>query len=207
MGVKVTYMGKKLLIATRNIGKVREFERMLMDLSFEIVGLDDLGIDLEVEETGSTFEENAVLKAKAYGEAAGVLTLADDSGLVVDALGGEPGVLSARYGGEGLTDEDRVQLVLKKLNRTSGWDRQARFIAVLALVGDEVPNGLVTSKGVVEGAIAHEPIGKNGFGYDPIFWMTSHTKTTAQMSAEEKDSLSHRGIAMQALMGSLTSLY
>jgi len=207
VGVKVTYMAKTLLIATRNIGKVREFERMLLGLSFEIVGLDDLGIDLEVEETGSTFEENAVLKAKAYGEAAGVLTLADDSGLVIDALGGEPGVLSARYGGEGLTDEDRVQLVLKKLNRTSGWNRQARFIAVLALVGDEVPNGLVTSQGVVEGAIAHEPIGKNGFGYDPIFWMASHTKTTAQMSGEEKDSVSHRGLAMKTLMESLASIY
>ena len=111
-------MAKTLLIATRNIGKVREFERMLADLSFEIVGLDDLGIDLEVEETGSTFEETAVLKAKSYGEAAGVLTLADDSGLVVDALGGEPGVLSARYGGEGLTDEDRVQLILRELRFT-----------------------------------------------------------------------------------------
>ena len=207
MGVKVIYMAKTLLIATRNKGKVREFERILIGVSFEVVGLDDLGIDIEVEETGSTFEENAVLKAKAYGEAAGVLTLADDSGLVVDALGGEPGVLSARYGGEGLTDDDRVQLVLQKLNRTSGWNRQARFIAVLALVGNEVPNGLVISRGVVEGAIAHEPIGNNGFGYDPIFWITSHTKTTAQMSAEEKDSVSHRGIAMQSLMGSLTSIY
>lgn len=199
-------MAKKLLIATRNYGKIRELARMLDNLPFNVVSLDDLEIDFEVEETGSTFEENAVLKARAYGEASGELTLADDSGLVVDALNGEPGVLSARYGGEGLSDEDRVQLVLKNMEGTSGWKRKARFVAVLALVGNDVPNGLVTTEGVVEGAIMHEPIGKNGFGYDPIFWMVEHAKTTAQMTAQEKDQVSHRANALKAMMSTLESL-
>ncbi len=199
-------MTKKLLVATRNSGKVREFSRMLADMAFDVVGLDDLGIDLEVEETGSTFEENAVLKANAYAEASGELTLADDSGLVVDALNGEPGVLSARYGGDGLNDEDRVQLVLDKMKHLPGWERTARFIAVLALVGDDVPGGIATSEGVIEGAIIHQPLGGNGFGYDPVFWLTAHTKTTAQLSGSEKDAISHRGAALQGLTETLRSL-
>jgi XTP/dITP diphosphohydrolase len=199
-------MTKKLLVATRNSGKVLEFSRMLSGLGFDVVGLDDLGITLEVEETGSTFEENAVLKARGYAEAAGVMTLADDSGLVVDALDGEPGVLSARYGGDGLDDEGRVQLVLDKMKHLPGWERTARFVAVLALVGNEVPDGLVTSEGVLEGAIMHQPIGGNGFGYDPVFWLASHAKTTAQLSGPEKDEISHRGVAMRGLLPSLKAL-
>ena len=199
-------MTKKLLVATRNSGKVREFSRMLSGVCFEVVGLDDLGIDLEVEETGSTFEENAVLKARAYAEASGELTLADDSGLVVDALNGEPGVLSARYGGDGLDDEGRVQLVLDKMEHLPGWERTAKFVAVLALVGGDVPSGLATSEGVLEGAIMHQPIGENGFGYDPVFWLASQAKTTAQLSGEEKDAISHRGAALRGLTDTLASL-
>jgi len=199
-------MIKKLLVATRNSGKVSEFSRMLSGLSFEVVGLNDLGIDLEVEETGSTFEENAVIKARAYAKASGELTLADDSGLVVDALNGEPGVLSARYGGEGLDDDGRVQLVLDKMEHLPGWERTARFVAVLALVGSDVPNGLVTSEGVVEGAICHERLGENGFGYDPVFWLVGLTKTTAQLSGEEKDAVSHRGAALRGLTETLEAL-
>ncbi len=177
-------MTKKLLVATHNSGKVREFSRMLsamaFDAVFEVVGLDDLGIDLDVEETGTTFEENSVLKARAYAEVSGVLTLADDSGLVVDALDGAPGVNSARYGGAKLDDEGRVQLLLDNMQDVPGWDRTARFVAVLALAGAELqglpetsdmPGGLVTSEGVLEGAIVHQPIGANGFGYDPVFWL------------------------------------
>lgn len=199
-------MTKKLLVATRNSGKVREFARMLAGLGFDVVGLDDMGITLEVEETGSTFEENAILKARGYADAAGVMTLADDSGLVVDALDGEPGVLSARYGGDGLDDEGRVQLLLDKMQHLPGWERTARFVAVLALVGDEVPDGLVTSEGVLEGAIMHQPIGGNGFGYDPVFWLASHAKTTAQLSGAEKDEISHRGVAMRGLLPALKAL-
>ena len=196
-------MVKKLLIATRNSGKIREFSRMLSklstDLVFDVVGLDDLRIDIEVEETGSTFEENAVLKARQYADASGEVTLADDSGLVVDALNGAPGVLSARYGGDGLDDEERVNLLLENMHEVPGWQRTARFVAVIALVGPGVPGGLVTSEGVVEGAIMHEPIGHDGFGYDPVFWIPRCTKTTAQMSASEKDAISHRGIALQRM--------
>jgi XTP/dITP diphosphohydrolase len=199
-------MTKKLLVATRNAGKVREFSRMLSGMPFDVVGLDDLGIEIDVEETGSTFEENAVLKAKAYADSSGELTLADDSGLVVDALGGDPGVLSARYGGEGLDDEQRVQLVLDKMEHLPGWERTARFVAVLALVGDEVPGGLVTGEGVLEGAIMHEPIGEKGFGYDPVFWLASHAKTTAQLSGAEKDEISHRGVALRGLFDTLEAL-
>ncbi|MGA0275955.1 MAG: XTP/dITP diphosphatase [Dehalococcoidia bacterium] len=199
-------MAKKLLVATRNSGKVREFARLLSDIDYDVVGLDDLGIDLEVEETGSTFEENALLKARAYAEASGELTLADDSGLEVKALDGDPGVKSARYGGEGLDDEGRVQLLLKKLESVRGWNRQARFVAVLALVGDQVPGGESTTEGVVDGAIIHEPVGENGFGYDPVFWLASHAKTTAQLSGEEKDEVSHRGNALRQLLPVLQKL-
>lgn len=199
-------MAKKLLVATRNSGKVREFARLLSDIDFDVVGLDYLGIDLEVEETGSTFEENALLKARAYAEASGELTLADDSGLEVKALDGEPGVKSARYGGEGLDDEGRVQLLLKNMESVRGWNRQARFVAVLALVGDQVPGGETTTEGVVDGAIIHEPVGENGFGYDPLFWLASHAKTTAQLSGEEKDEVSHRGNALRQLLPVLQNL-
>ena len=204
-------MMKKLLVATRNSGKVREFSRMMShlstDLLFDVVGLDDLRIDLEVEETGSTFEENAVLKARQYADVSGEVTLADDSGLVVDALNGAPGVLSARYGGDGLNDEDRVRLLLENMYDIPGWERTARFIAVIALVGPDVPGGLVTSEGVIEGAIMHEPIGQNGFGYDPVFWIPRRAKTTAQMSAAEKDAISHRGIALRGMSSTFNALF
>ena len=204
-------MVKKLLVATRNSGKVREFSRMLSHLStdtvFDVVGLDDLRIDLEVKETGSTFEENAVLKARKYADVSGEVTLADDSGLVVDALNGAPGILSARYGGDGLNDEDRVRLLLENMYDIPGWERTARFIAVIALVGPGVPGGLVTSEGVIEGAIMHEPIGQNGFGYDPVFWIPRHAKTTAQMSAAEKDGISHRGIALRGMSSALKAMF
>ena len=204
-------MVKKLLIATRNSGKIREFSRMLSklstDLVFDVVGLDDLRIDIEVEETGSTFEENAVLKARQYADASGEVTLADDSGLVVDALNGAPGVLSARYGGDGLDDEERVNLLLENMHEVPGWQRTARFVAVIALVGPGVPGGLVTNEGVVEGAIMHEPIGHDGFGYDPVFWIPRCTKTTAQMSASEKDAISHRGIALRRMSNTFKVLF
>ena len=204
-------MVKKLLVATRNSDKVREFSRMLSCLStelpFDVAGLDDLRIDLEVEETGSTFEENAVLKARQYADVSGEVTLADDSGLVVDALNGAPGILSARYGGDGLNDEDRVHLLLENMHDIPGWERTARFIAVIALVGPDVSGGLVTSEGAIEGAIMHEPIGQNGFGYDPVFWIPRRAKTTAQMSAAEKDAISHRGIALRGMSSALKVLF
>ena len=189
----------KLLIATRNEGKLREFRRLLSGLNVEMAGLGGTGVTLQVEETGSTFRENACLKAAAYSEASGLLTLADDSGLEVDALGGAPGVQSARYGGPGLSDAQRVGLLLDVMKDVPGWERTARFRAVLALAGPEVPGGMVTVEGVVEGAIAHQPIGLNGFGYDPVFWVPRLANTTAAIPAEQKDAVSHRGIAARRM--------
>ena len=189
----------KLLIATRNEGKLREFRRLLSGLNVEMAGLGGTGVTLQVEETGSTFRENACLKAAAYSEASGLLTLADDSGLEVDALGGAPGVQSARYGGPGLSDAQRVGLLLDVMKDVPGWERTARFRAVLALAGSEVPGGMVTVEGVVEGAIAHQPIGSNGFGYDPVFWIPRLANTTAAISAGQKDAVSHRGVAARRM--------
>ncbi len=190
---------KTLLIATRNTGKTREFRNLFADLPFRLADLNDFDIQIDVPETGSSFEENAQLKASAYCRMAAVLTLADDSGLEVDALGGDPGVLSARYGGPGMSDDDRVELLLSNMSGVPGWQRTARFRAVLALAAP--PNGkiLETTNGSVEGAICHEPLGQNGFGYDPIFWLPNRAMTMAQLTGEEKNAVSHRGKAAIAM--------
>ncbi len=199
-------MRKKLLVATHNYGKVKEFTRLLSGFKFDVIGLVDLGIEVEIEETGTTFEENALIKARGYADISGELTLADDSGLVVDALDGEPGVMSARYGGKELNDGQRVELLLENMEDVPGWKRTARFIAVLALVGQDLSNGYSTSEGVLEGAITHQPIGHNGFGYDPVFWLAPYSKTAAELSGEGKDKLSHRGRAFEGLRRTLRSL-
>ena len=193
-------MRNRVLLATRNPGKVREFERLLSGLDIAVLGLGDAGITEEIKESGATFEQNARLKAQGYGRLSGELTLADDSGLEVDALGGKPGVKSARYGGPGLTDEQRVEKLLDELKNVRGWDRKARFRAVLALAGDGVPDGVVTTERVVEGSIAHQPIGTGGFGYDPVFWIPSIANTTASLTGEQKDRLSHRGAAVRKMV-------
>jgi XTP/dITP diphosphohydrolase len=199
-------MRKRLILATRNAGKISEFRRLLSGISVDLMGLDEAGVTGEVEETGTTFEQNAVLKAIGYARLSGELVIADDSGLEVDALDGRPGVLSARYGGPGLTDEQRVQKLLAELKDVRGWKRTARFRAVVAIAGAGVPGGVQTSEGVVEGAIAHEPIGKNGFGYDPVFWVASLAKTTAELSGGAKDSLSHRGAAVRKMLPTLEQI-
>ncbi len=193
-------MRKRLILATRNAGKIREFRRLLGSTGVELVGLDETDVSETVDETGSTFEANARLKAEGYSKLTGEVVLADDSGLEVDVLDGRPGVLSARYGGPDLSDEQRVQKLLGELIDVRGWKRTARFRAVLALAGPGVPGGVIVEEGAVEGAIAHQPIGENGFGYDPVFWLASHAKTTAELSGEEKDAVSHRGAAMQKML-------
>ena len=186
-------LSKKLLIATHNEGKVREFYHLLGDVPLSLTSLKELGISDDVEETGSTFEENAIIKAQAYSRLAGLLTLADDSGLEVDALGGDPGVYSARYGGEGLTDEDRVELLLHNM-RGVPWNlRSARFRCVIAIAPSE--GEAVTVEGTVEGIIQYEPMGDGGFGYDPVFLLPQKGLTTSQLPLDEKNSLSHRGQA------------
>jgi XTP/dITP diphosphohydrolase len=193
-------MRRRLVLATRNAGKISEFRRLLGGIDVDLVGLDEAGVTAEVEETGTTFKENVVLKAEGYAKLAGELVIADDSGLEVDALGGQPGVMSARYGGPGLDDKGRVQKLLDELKDVRGWKRTARFRAVVAIAGAGVPGGVQTAEGVVEGAIAHQPIGENGFGYDPVFWIALLAKTTAELSGEAKDSLSHRGAAVRKML-------
>ena len=186
---------RKVLVATGNPGKMREVSSILKGMPFDVVSLKDLCISMEVEETGATFEENAILKARAYCDCAGMLTMADDSGLVVDALGGRPGVLSARYGGEGLADEERVELLLGELEGVPWERRTARFRCVIALAW---PEGRVeTVDGVVEGVIQYEPEGCNGFGYDPVFRLPERGCTTAQLETSDKNRISHRGQAVR----------
>lgn len=187
-------MRRRLLVATQNKGKVEELSEMLGGLDVDLLGLDDVGINSSVKETGTTFSENAVLKARTYASQSGLLTLADDSGLEVDALGGEPGVHTARFGGEGLTPIERYQLLLRLLQHVPWEDRSARFRCVVALA---TPAALVTTtQGTIEGHIAWKPAGTGGFGYDPIFYVNSKGVTMAELAPEIKNRISHRGRAI-----------
>ena len=192
-------MSQKLLIATHNQGKVREYRALLSDLPLEVTYLDAEGVTFEAEETGETFADNAIQKARAYAAATGLLTWADDSGLDVDALDGAPGVLSARYGApEARTDQDRYRLLLAQLAGVPEAARTARFHCVVALVW---PDGQVhTVDGVCEGRIGFEPRGSHGFGYDPVFLVadTGYAQTMAELDSEHKNTISHRGRAAQA---------
>ena len=195
---------RRLLVATGNPGKALEFQQLLKDIPFEVTSLSRLGITEEIEETGTSFEENALIKAKGYAALTSLLTLADDSGLEVDALGGGPGVLSARYGGPGLSDEDRVQLLLDNLKEVPWQDRSGRFRCVIAI---SWPSGKVkTVTGVVEGVIGYEPKGTNGFGYDPVFFLPQHGLTTAELPLDQKNALSHRGQAARKAVAILKTL-
>ena len=184
---------QKLLIATRNAGKLRELSEILGGLPYRIVSLDDLGIGEEVDEKGATFAENAALKAEAYCRLGGVLTLADDSGLEVDALGGAPGVRSARYAGDGASDADRAALLLANLAGTPDAERSARFRCVIAVAAPGAPTRLYD--GVCEGRIAAEPRGEGGFGYDPVFCIPELGATMAELPSERKNRVSHRARA------------
>ena len=184
----------KYVIATHNAHKLLELQRILEPLGIEAVTDRDLGLELpEVEETGTTFAENAYLKAASACAFTGLPAIADDSGLVVDALGGRPGVYSARYGGEEATDDDRNALLLGEMKDVPKGQRQARFISAVCCV---FPNGdTLRAEGAFEGEIAYTPAGENGFGYDPIFLVGD--RTSAEMSPAEKDAVSHRGKALQ----------
>ena len=183
----------KLLLATNNPGKVREYKELFRDLPYEVVTLAEQGITVEVDEVGDSLEENARLKASALVTESRILTLADDSGLEVDALGGEPGPLSARYAGKGASDEDRVGYLLSKLQDVPWSERTARFRCVVALA---LPGGDVEfCRGECPGIIALEPCGEQGFGYDPIFYLPELGKTMAELSLAEKNRVSHRGRA------------
>ena len=183
----------KLLLATKNAAKAREYSLLLGGMPFEIVTLDEQGIGNEVGETGETLEQNAALKAVAYASRRNLLTLADDSGLEVDALGGEPGVLSARYAGPGASDDERIERLLQRLGGIPWERRTARFRCVIAIAS---PGGRVElCHGECQGIIALSPKGENGFGYDPILYLPEQGKTMAELSMEEKNEISHRGLA------------
>ena len=186
-------MAFKLLIATNNSGKVEEYRRLLGCLPVELTTPSNEGVTEEPEESGDTFQENALIKARFYSEATGLHALADDSGIEVDALNGEPGVLSARYGGLKGNDDDRNKLLLSNLSNVPWEKRTARFVCVVAMVwpGDREE----TFQGACQGYVAFEPSGQEGFGYDPLFYYPSFGKTFGQTDAEAKDSVSHRGIA------------
>lgn len=183
----------KLLVATHNRGKLREFQEIFHDLPFELLTLDDVGIREDVAETGATLEENARLKANAYVRASGLLTLADDSGLEVDALNGEPGVYSKRYAGEGKSDAERNAHLLEKLRNVPQAKRTARFRCVIAIA--DAHGNVQTTEGTCNGKIAFESRGTNGFGYDPIFIVDGSTRHLAEFSSAEKNKISHRGRA------------
>lgn len=189
----------KLLIATHNKGKIKELNTLLSDAGIDVIGLDEAGVTFDVEETGTTFEANARLKAVQYAQATGLMTLADDSGLEIDALDGEPGVYTARYGGAGLTQPERMQLVLDKLLGLQADARSARFRCTMVLA-DGTGEVLSVKTGVCEGEIAQQMIGDGGFGYDPIFYLPERALTMAQIDKVEKNRISHRGQAVRAIL-------
>ena len=192
-------MDRNIVAATNNKNKLREFIEILAPLGYKVVSLKDVGVDVEVDETGSTFEENSFIKAHAIMELTGMAALADDSGLVVDSLNGEPGIYSARYC-EG-TDSDRVAYLLEKMKDVPDDKRTARFVSAVTIC---FPDGdVVKATGTCEGFITREPKGENGFGYDPVFYVEQYKKTLAEVSADKKNAISHRGNALFELQKQL----
>ena len=186
-----------ILVATSNNHKLSEYTALLDGLDLHLVSLKDLGIAADAPEDGATFQANACQKAHYYAEKSGMPTLADDSGIVVDALGGAPGVYSARYGTPDLDDAGRRRLLLANVNALGNVDRRARFVCVIAVV---TPDGQeFLSEGICEGQIATTEAGEGGFGYDAIFWVPTHQCTFAQLSADQKNALSHRGNAVRGI--------
>ncbi len=186
----------KVVLASKNPHKLREISKITEKFDMELVLQSELGIDIDVEETGTTFEENSLLKAEAVMKASGLPALADDSGIAVDALNGEPGVYSARYGfDESLDDWGRLELLLKNTEDVPDGERQAQFVCVITFV---TPEGkVIQARGEIHGELTREPRGENGFGYDPIFYYPPLGKTTAELAPEEKNEVSHRGNALK----------
>ena len=185
----------KIVLASKNPHKLVEISKITEKFGFELILQSELGIDIDVEETGTTFEENSFLKAEAVMKATGLPALADDSGIAVDALNGEPGIYSARYGfDESLDDWGRLQLLLKNTEHVPDGQRQAQFVCVITMV---TPDGqVIQARGEIHGELLREARGENGFGYDPIFYYPPFGMTTAEMSAEDTNKVSHRGNAL-----------
>ena len=191
----------KLVLASKNKKKLAELNDILSHLGIEVCSEAEAGVDVEVEETGTTFEENSLLKARAVMEASGRPAIADDSGLCVDALNGAPGVYSARYGGEGLDDTGRYKLLLE--NMRGQMPRTARFVSVITCC---FPNGdVISARGECPGTIAFAPMGEGGFGYDPVFFYPPLAKTFGQLTGSEKSAISHRGRALKDFSAKLAT--
>jgi len=188
----------KVVLASKNPHKLVEISKITEKFGMELILQSQLGVDIDVEETGTTFEENSFLKAEAVMKATGLPALADDSGIAVGALNGEPGVYSARYGfDESLDDWGRLELLLKNTENVPDGQRQAQFVCVITMV---TPDGqTIQARGEIHGELTREPRGENGFGYDPIFYYPPYGKTTAEMTPEEKNAVSHRGNALRVL--------
>lgn len=187
----------KIIFATSNQGKMREIREIMQDLGMEILSMKEAGIEADIVEDGKTFEENALIKARTIRDLTGQLVLADDSGLEVDALNKEPGIYSARYMGEDTSYDIKNANIIERLSGLEGEKRSARFVCAIAAA---FPDGTEeTCRGTIEGRIGHESAGENGFGYDPIFYVPEYDCTTAQLSAEQKNEISHRGKALRAM--------
>jgi len=195
---------KQVIIATKNRGKAKDFEAIFNPFGFEVLTLHDVAEDMEVEETGTTFEENAILKAEALAERLQTFVIADDSGLEINALNGAPGVYSARYAGLGKSDEANMEKVLTELAHVDDNKRTARFCCAIALAGPGMDTKTVF--GTCEGLIAHDRKGKNGFGYDPIFFVPELGKMMAELQPKEKAAISHRGNAIKKIAKELPNL-
>ncbi|MGN7409390.1 XTP/dITP diphosphatase [Sporosarcina sp. SAFN-010] len=195
---------KQILVATNNKGKVRDFEQLFKPHGIEVISLKDLDEPIDVEETGTTFEENAILKAEETAKILGKWVISDDSGLEIDALNGEPGVYSARYAGEPKDDEANIDKALNGLKDVPEGSRDARFRCVLAIAGPGIETK--TFSGSCDGSILFERHGENGFGYDPIFFVPSEGKAMAELTPAEKAAISHRGVAMRKFEKELPNL-
>ena len=192
----------RVVLASKNQHKLVEISKITEKFGIELVLQSELGVDIDVEEIGTTFEENSFLKAEAVMKATGLPALADDSGIAVDALNGEPGIYSARYGfDESLDDWGRLELLLKNTEHVPDGQRQAQFVCVITMV---TPDGqTIQARGEIHGELTREPAGENGFGYDPIFYYPPLGKTTAELSPEEKNLVSHRGNALRVFYDKL----
>ena len=190
-------MTKKIVFATGNAGKVKEIRMILADLGMEVLSMKEAGIRLDIEEDGTTYEENALIKARAVAAHTDAIVMADDSGLEVDALNKEPGVYSARYLGEDTPYSIKNAEIIKRLEGLEGEQRSARFVCAIAAVFPDKSE--VTTRATIEGQIGFEEKGTNGFGYDPIFYVPEFGKTTAELTEEEKNQVSHRGKALELM--------
>ncbi len=191
----------KIIFATKNKGKIKEINAIMSDMNVEVISMEEAGINVDVVEDGTTFQENAIKKAREIMEISGLITMADDSGLEIDYLDKAPGVYSARYMGEDTPYDIKNSKILDIMKDVPEEKRTARFVSVIATA---IPGGkIITTKGTIEGIIGHEIKGENGFGYDPIFFVPEYGMTTAEMAPEQKNSISHRGKALRLMKDEL----